>query len=85
MTFNRRDDVGQRSWERTRSAEDVAIRREGEETGARDRTCYGCEELVHARIFGVTYVACYVDPKMHETSVEKTKKCNMYNRSRCGK
>lgn len=85
MTFNRRDDVGQRSWERTASAEDVAIRRQGEEMAARDRTCYGCEELVHARIFGVTYVACYIDPKMHLPTVEKTRKCDKYKRAGCGK
>ncbi len=85
MTFSRRDDIGQRSWERRGSAEEVAIRRQGEEIKARDRTCYGCEELVHARVFGVAYVACFINDAMHEQTVEKTKRCDKYKRAGCGK
>jgi len=78
VTFSKRDDIGQRGWERRGSAEDVAIRREAEELAARERTCFGCV-FVMASPFGGPEVACHKRKRKAKRCIEDTRRCEIYN------
>ena len=79
MTFNRRDDWGNRTWERCRPAEDVAIRRQEEEMSARGRTCIGCASYIEQRIVDVCFMQCKLDPKKYWLEDYKSRRCDLYS------
>lgn len=78
MTFSKRPDIGQRHWERTLSAEEVASRRQMEEMNARLRTCDGCKE-VQKSPFGGPEVACKIRQRPPRMCVEDTRRCELYD------
>ena len=75
MTFNRRDDFGQRQWERCAPAEDVASRRQMEELNARLRTCVGCVSYVEQRVVNVCFMTCLLDRKKAWIEDYKSRRC----------
>jgi hypothetical protein len=81
VTFTKRDDIGQRSWERSLSAEQVAIRRQEEEMSARNRTCFGCIFILTSP-FGGPEVACRKRQRAAKKRIEDTRRCEIH--TTCG-
>jgi len=79
LTFNKRDDWGNREWERSQSAESVAIRRQEEEMSARGRTCIGCASYIEQRIVDVCFMQCKLDPKKYWLEDYKSRRCDLYS------
>jgi hypothetical protein len=78
LTFNKRDDWGQRSWERCAPAEDVASRRQMEELNARLKTCVGCKQFVEQRMADLVFMQCKLDKSKSYIEDWKSRRCDKF-------